>query len=114
MKQSRPPEQIDVAEKSIAEFVAHAAENQSQVAFRREMRVEIRDHPEKFVQQYFGGIRSGQKIIVCNAVRLDFGEDFIGSWRESYVAMADATGNWRIEYDPSTGQCNRFYVDEGY
>ena len=108
------PEEVRKAEKRIREFIAAAPDDASLTPYQRRLRVQIRDHPETFVRQYFGAMWRGRKLIVCNAIPLKFRQVFGRDWRESYFRLSDAPGFWQLEYEIENDRCDRFHVEEGY
>jgi hypothetical protein len=65
--------------------------------------------------QFIGMIRDGRKIIWCNFFpTAGDGKDEFQYWRKERVQVEDGGFYyWKIEYDPATDECLRFYSN-GY
>lgn len=106
---------VAMAEKTIAEFFATAETNEELSPSLRKCCVPIRDHPDRFIRQYVGGIRDGRRVILC--VGNPFFPEYAGKyddWRRRVILWYDSGTTWKIEYDMQDGVCRRFWHDLGY
>jgi hypothetical protein len=98
----------------MANFFAADAAKKYRSRFARRRIADIREHPDKFVHQYFGASRAGERVIVCNALPAAMPKYWLQGWRSRYVGVADYAGAWQLEYAPSKDQIVWFRIDEGY
>ena len=105
-------EQVALAEKRIAEFLATAPEAEGISPVQRRLRTRVRDQPEKYVREYVGIVRAGRRAICCvgNAAQ-HFGDSDV--WRRGICYSYDAQATWQIDYDLADDVCRFFIYDDG-